>query len=77
MTSKKKKTDPLTVEEMQAAASEFVPLFEVVRKELPDTARVEDVLKVMEAVSKLGHHRRAKDKETLGTFGFNKEKTDK
>ena len=73
MTSKKKKTDPLSVEEMQAAAAEFVPLFEVVRKELPDTARVEDVLKVMEAVSKLGHHKRAQEKKVTGTFGFNKQ----
>jgi len=68
-----KKGDPLTVEEMTAAADVFMPLYQVIAKQLPK-ATVEDVLKVMEAVAKLGHKRRAdqllKDKEL--TFGFNK-----
>ena len=42
---------------------------------MPDTASVEDTLKVMETVAKLGHKNRAdrlmKEKEIK--FGFNKE----
>ena len=68
-----KKNDPLTVEEMTAAAEIFMPLYRVVADQLPK-ATVEDVLKVMESVAKLGHKRRA-DKlldEKSMEFGFNK-----
>ena len=68
-----KKNDPLTVEEMTAAADIFMPLYRVVADQLPK-ATVEDVLKVMESVAKLGHKRRA-DKlleEKSIEFGFNK-----
>ena len=68
-----KKNDPLTVEEMTAAAEIFMPLYRVVADQLPK-ATVEDVLKVMESVAKLGHKRRA-DKlleEKSIEFGFNK-----
>ena len=68
-----KKNDPLTVEEMTAAADIFMPLYRVVADQLPK-ATVEDVLKVMESVAKLGHKRRA-DKlldEKSMEFGFNK-----
>lgn len=67
------KNEPLTVEEMTEAADIFMPLYQVVAKQLPK-ATVEDVLKVMESVAKLGHKRRA-DKaleEKALTFGFNK-----
>ena len=69
-----KKNDPLTVEEMTEAADIFMPLYQVVAKQLP-TATVEDVLKVMESVAKLGHKRRQDkrlEEQTL-KFGFNKE----
>ena len=69
-----KKNDPLTVEEMTEAADIFMPLYRVVADQLPK-ATVEDVLKVMESVAKLGHKRRA-DKlleEKSLAFGFNKE----
>ena len=69
-----KKNDPLTVEEMTEAAEIFMPLYQVVAKQLPK-ATVEDVLKIMESVAKLGHRRRA-DKaleEKALAFGFNKE----
>ena len=72
-----KKNDPLTVEEMTAAADIFMPLYKVVADQLPK-ATVEDVLKVMESVAKLGHKRRA-DKlleEKSIAFGFNKDKED-
>jgi hypothetical protein len=68
-----KKNDPLTVEEMTAAADIFMPLYRVVADQLPK-ATVEDVLKVMESVAKLGHKRRADkllDEKSL-EFGFNK-----
>ena len=69
-----KKNDPLTVEEMTAAADIFMPLYRVVADQLPK-ATVEDVLKVMESVAKLGHKRRAESKlldEKSIEFGFNK-----
>ena len=72
-----KKNDPLTVEEMTEAADIFMPLYRVVADQLPK-ATVEDVLKVMESVAKLGHKRRA-DKlleEKSIAFGFNKDKED-
>ena len=72
-----KKNDPLTVEEMTAAADIFMPLYRVVADQLPK-ATVEDVLKVMESVAKLGHKRRG-DKlleEKSIAFGFNKDKED-
>jgi len=72
-----KKNDPLTVEEMTEAADIFMPLYWVVADQLPK-ATVEDVLKVMESVAKLGHKRRA-DKlleEKSIAFGFNKDKED-
>ena len=68
-----KKNDPLTVEEMTAAADIFMPLYRVVADQLPK-ATVEDVLKVMESVAKLGHKRRADkllDEKSI-EFGFNK-----
>ena len=69
-----KKNDPLTVEEMTEAAEIFMPLYQVVAKQLPK-ATVEDVLKIMESVAKLGHKRRADKalKEKALAFGFNKE----
>ena len=70
-----KKSDPLTVEEMEEAAGTFFPLFNVVDSRMPEGAAVEDTLKVMETVAKLGHKNRAdrlmKEKEIK--FGFNKE----
>ena len=50
-----KKNDPLTIDEMTTAAETFFPLFNVVHSRMPDQATVEDTLKVMESVAKLGH----------------------
>ena len=51
---------------MTEAAEVFMPLYKVIEKQLPK-ASVEDTLKVMEAVAKLGHKIRGekllKDKE--------------
>ncbi|MAR13932.1 MAG: hypothetical protein CL681_28655 [Blastopirellula sp.] len=68
-----KKDAPLTIEEMQAAADIFFPLYDVVASNMPE-ARVEDILKVMENVAKLAHRERSKKREEeINTkFGFNK-----
>jgi hypothetical protein len=71
-----KKTDPLTIEEMTIAADVFMPLFDLVFTRMPKEATVEDCLKVMESVAKLGHKHRADkaEEERKLKFGFNKEK---
>ena len=71
-----KSTDPLTKEEMQQAAEIFFPLFNVIHSRMPDNSTTEDTLKVMEAVAKLGHKKRADKKDSAGPFGFNKDKED-
>ena len=70
-----KKNDPLTIEEMTAAADIFMPLFNVVHLRMPQGSTTEDTLKVMESVAKLGHKNRAdkRDKEKSIAFGFNKD----
>lgn len=77
-----KKTDPLTKEEVSAAADIFFPLFNEVHSRMPDGATVEDTLKIMESIAKLGHKTRAdkRDEDIKLKFGFNKNdksKTDK
>tara|TARA_Y100000817_G_C16772814_1_gene506895 strand:- start:176 stop:409 length:234 start_codon:yes stop_codon:yes gene_type:complete len=71
--AKTKPTDPLSKEEMEAAAEQFFPLFNVIHSRMPDFSKVEDTLKVMENVAKLAHKKRADDKKKAGPFGFNKE----
>jgi len=73
MTPKIKKNDPLTVAEMTEAAAVFMPLYKVIHDQL-DKPTVEDTLKVMEAVAKLGHKLRGDKllKEKEMAFGFNK-----
>ncbi len=69
-----KKNAPLTVQEMEEASDIFFPLFDVISSKLKD-GTVEDKLKIMENVAKLGHKLRS-DKlleEKSITFGFNKE----
>ena len=73
-----KKSNPLSVEEMQKAADIFFPLFSIIDKRMPKSAATEDTLKVMENVAKLGHKLRADklDEERKERFGFNKEDSD-
>ena len=71
-----KPTDPLTKEEMETAAEIFFPLFNVIHSRMPDNSTTEDTLKVMEAVAKLGHKKRADKKDSAGPFGFNKKEDD-
>ena len=74
--SSPKSNDPLTEKEMQKAADIFFPLFNVIHSRMPDGSTTEDTLKVMEAVAKLGHKRRADEKEDGAPFGFNKKEED-
>ena len=71
-----KLSDPLTVEEMQAATDHFVKLYKVVAEALPDVP-TEDIIKLMEPIGKLAHKKRAdkKKKDSLA-FGFNKKDDD-
>jgi len=74
-----KKNDPLTVAEVQEATDEFFPLFDIVNAAMQRrNGSVEDTLKVMESIAKLGHKRRADkaDEEKKLKFGFNKSKDD-
>ena len=70
-----KKNDPLTIEEMEAAAEIFFPLFDIVLSRMPEGSKTEETLKVMESIAKLGHKLRADktDEEKAEKFGFNKE----
>ena len=73
------KNDPLTHEEMSAAAEKFLELFKVVTEKVPE-ATVEDALKIMESCAKLAHKERGDKikKEADERFGFVKvtEQTD-
>ena len=68
-----KKNDPLTPEEMSEAADIFFPLFDIISERIKD-GTVEDKLKIMENVAKLGHKRRTDKRleEQSLKFGFNK-----
>ena len=69
------KDSNLTVEEVTAAADIFFPLFNIVDSRMPNDAKVEDTLKVMENIAKLAQRERAKkrEKEAKEKFGFNKD----
>ena len=63
---------PLTVEEVEDAAEQFFPLFDIVRNQMPVEATIEDTLKVMETVCALAHKLRAQKEMETQPFGFNK-----
>ena len=66
-------TNPLTPEEVQKAAEQFFPLFDIVRSRMPDNATTEDTLKVMETVCGLAQKLRTEEEKIK--FGFNKNET--
>ena len=66
------KYDPLTDEEVNDAAKEFFPKFDIIHRQMPENCTVEDTLKVMETVCQMAQKRRAFDKGDVGPFGFNK-----
>ena len=70
-----KKNDPLTLEEMEEATDTFFPLFDIVHTRMQNRGgSIEDTLKVMESIAKLGHKFRAEKllEEKSIEFGFNK-----
>ena len=72
-----KEYDPLTPEEVNDAAKEFFPLFDIVHRNMPENCTVEDTIKVMETVCDMAQKRRNFDTPGVGPFGFNKKpKTD-
>jgi len=66
-------TNPLTPDEVQKAAEQFFPLFDIVRNRMPANATTEDTLKVMETVCGLAQKLRAEEEKIK--FGFNKNET--
>ena len=71
-----KEYDPLTPSEVNDAAKEFFPLFDIVHRSMPENCTVEDTIKVMETVCSMAQKRRKFDTPGVGPFGFNKnEKT--
>lgn len=69
-----KATDPLTREEVTAAATTFFELFHVVLDQAPEGTSMEDALRMSESIFTLAHKLRAQDREeeVLSKFGFNK-----
>ena len=68
--------DPLTPEEVNDAAKEFFPLFDIVHRNMPENCTVEDTIKVMETVCDMAQKRRNFDTPGVGPFGFNKKPED-
>ena len=68
--------DPLTPEEVNDAAKEFFPLFDIVHRNMPENCTVEDTIRVMETVCSMAQKRRSYDKGEVGPFGFNKKVDD-
>jgi hypothetical protein len=64
--------NPLTPEEVQQAAEQFFPLFEIVRNRMPTNSTTEDTLKVMETVCTLAQKLRTEKEAENQPFGFNK-----
>ena len=60
-----KEYEPLTDSEVNEAAKEFFPLFDIVHRNMPENCTVEDTLKVMETVCSMAQKRRAFDKEEV------------
>ena len=62
---------PLTPEEVQTAAEQFFPLFDIVLNRMPENSTTEDTLKVMETVCILAQKLRTEEEKIK--FGFNKD----
>ena len=69
-------TKPLTLDEVIEAADIFFPIYECVKKRMPDAANVEDVLKVTEQVCNLAQKLRVQKKMENQPFGFNKKQNE-
>ena len=69
--------DPLSPEEVQAAADRFFPLFDIIHRNMPEGSKTEDALKVMESVCALAHKMRLEPRPDDLAFGFYKNKEEK
>ena len=67
-----KEYDPLTPSEVNDAAKEFFPLFDIVHRNMPENCTVEDTIRVMETVCSMAQKRRNFATPGVGPFGFNK-----
>jgi hypothetical protein len=65
---------PITLDEYREAGEEFFPKFFYVAKELGESAKAEDVLKIMESLAGVAMKNRVKDK--IGPWGFVKDPTE-
>jgi hydroxymethylpyrimidine/phosphomethylpyrimidine kinase len=65
--------EPLTESEVNEAAKEFFPLFDIVHRNMPENCTVEDTLKVMETVCDMAQKRRVFDQGKVTPLGFNKQ----
>ena len=63
----------LTLEDYQEAGQHFWDKFYYIHKELGNDAKVEDVLKVMEAVGGVAMKLKLDKEDSEGPFGFNKQ----
>ena len=68
------KDEPITVEDYKLVSDEFFQKYDFVTERMRVTAKAEDVLKVMEALSSAVMKDRVKNK--VGPFGFNKNGND-
>ena len=66
------KYDPLTDNEVDDAAKEFFPKFDIVHRMMPENCTVEDSLKVLETICNMAQKKRVFEKEVTPPFGFNK-----
>ena len=64
----------ITLEDYQKAGEEFWPKYWYVAKELGETAKPEEVLKVMESLAGVAMKQKVENK--IGPFGFNKKEGD-
>ena len=64
--------DPLTPSEVNDAAKEFFPLFDIVNRNMPENCTVDDTIKVMETVCIMAQKRRKFYTPGVGPFGLNK-----
>ena len=64
--------DPLTPAEVNDAAKEFFPLFDIVNRNMTENCTVDDTIRVMETICSMAQKRRKFDTPGVGPFGFNK-----
>ena len=60
----------ITLEDYQKAGEEFWPKYWYVAKELGESAKAEEILKVMESLATVAMKQKVETK--IGPFGFNK-----